>query len=60
MRQSLANPKHYKEPQREYKQITGVESSQNPFVSNINTKYTQHVGSTQKQQEYPKPLNTMA
>lgn len=36
---SLANPKIYKEPSREYNQITGVESSNNPFVSTINTKY---------------------
>jgi hypothetical protein len=60
MRQSLANNKHYKEPETNFKQITGQESSSNPFVSNINTQYTKHVEGTQKPNEKMRPLATLA
>jgi hypothetical protein len=55
---SLNNPKAYEQngvpekPQALYTQITGLESSRNPFVSNINYQYSQHIAHTQK------PLDT--
>mmetsp|Transcript_15351 Transcript_15351/g.14949 ORF Transcript_15351/g.14949 Transcript_15351/m.14949 type:complete len:260 (+) Transcript_15351:520-1299(+) len=59
--QSLANPRLYQEQDRgKFNQITGMESKDNPFVSNIGNKYSNHVGATQKPNEYNKPLGTMA
>jgi len=60
LRQSLANPKHYSDQQRQYKQITGVESGNNPFTSKIGTAYNQHVSTTQKPLEYSKPYGNAA
>ena len=60
--QSLANPKLYQPEQEKgkFNQITGVESSNNPFTSNINNQYEKHITTTQKPNEYSKPLGTMA
>lgn len=60
MRQSVANLKHISEGQREYKQVTGLESGKNPFDSNINQQYGGHLQNTQSKLQYPQPLNNMA
>eukprot|EP00347_Sterkiella_histriomuscorum_P017814 403347883 len=59
-RQSLGNLKHISEGQRDYKIITGQESGNNPFVSNINSQYGNHISNTQQKIQHPKPLATMA
>ena len=59
-RQSLANNKHIADPKREYKQITGVVSANNPFTSNIGNTYTSHVSQTQQQIVMPKPYGNAA
>jgi hypothetical protein len=57
----LGNPKLYQDQDRgKFNQITGMESQNNPFVTNINTQYDKHVNTTQKPNEYQKPLGTMA
>ena len=60
VRQSMANSKHISEPTRQYKQITGQQSANNPFTGTINDKYENHIGNTQAPQEHPQPLASKA
>jgi hypothetical protein len=62
---SLANPKAYQTDSERpfYQQITGQESHRNnPFMSNINYQYSQHIQHTQKPQDLPvkQPLGSFS
>ena len=62
-RQSLANNKHIKEKRGDYNEVPGQQSSYNPFTNSeggLNDKYTNHVTSKYKQNQYNQPYGSMA